>query len=173
VKAQIRGEGRIKLCSVPVREITAMAEAYVLAHRELIAEARARVEQWARSPQPRERLSILPCRAMSVLAPTAAVDAARLHASALAPCLRGRSAPRGFPAFTKPAEVIASARGFTRFFGSREQPWKFSVSRGGRTRLSPSDQPSKKHGAADASRSRTRRAPINPGHARTGVIDFS
>ena len=47
VKAQIRREGRIKLCSVPSREITAMAEAYVLAHRELIAEARARVEQWA------------------------------------------------------------------------------------------------------------------------------
>ena len=46
VKAQIRREGRIKLCSVPPREITAMAEAYVLAHRELIAEARARVEQW-------------------------------------------------------------------------------------------------------------------------------
>jgi hypothetical protein len=47
VKAQIRREDRIKLCSVPSREITAMAEAYVLAHRELIAEARARVEQWA------------------------------------------------------------------------------------------------------------------------------
>jgi hypothetical protein len=45
VKAQIRREGRIKLCSVPSREITAMAEAYVLAHREIIAEARARVEQ--------------------------------------------------------------------------------------------------------------------------------
>ena len=48
MKAQIRREGRIKLCSVPSREITAMAEAYILAHREIIAEARARVEQWAR-----------------------------------------------------------------------------------------------------------------------------
>ena len=46
VKAQIRREGRIKLCSVPPREITSMAEAYILAHRELIVEARARVEQW-------------------------------------------------------------------------------------------------------------------------------
>jgi hypothetical protein len=46
VKAQIRREGRIKVCSVPSHEITAMAEAYVLAHRELIAEARARVDQW-------------------------------------------------------------------------------------------------------------------------------
>ena len=46
VKAQIRREGRIKLCSVPSREITAMAEAYILSHREIIAEARARVEQW-------------------------------------------------------------------------------------------------------------------------------
>ena len=46
VKAQIRREGRIKLSAVPAREIAAMAEAYVLAHRELIAEARARVEQW-------------------------------------------------------------------------------------------------------------------------------
>ena len=46
VKAQNRREGRIKLCSVPAREITAMAEAYVLAHREIIAEARARVKQW-------------------------------------------------------------------------------------------------------------------------------
>lgn len=41
----LRAEGRIKLSQVP-REITAMAEAYVLAHREIIVEARARVEQW-------------------------------------------------------------------------------------------------------------------------------
>jgi hypothetical protein len=46
VKAQIRREGRIKRSQVPAREITAVAEAYVLAHRELIAEARAKVEQW-------------------------------------------------------------------------------------------------------------------------------
>jgi hypothetical protein len=46
VKAAIQREGRIKLSAVPAREITAMAEAYVLAHREVIAEARARVEQW-------------------------------------------------------------------------------------------------------------------------------
>ena len=46
VKAQIRREGRIRLSQVPPREITAMAEAYVLAHREIIVEARARVEQW-------------------------------------------------------------------------------------------------------------------------------
>jgi hypothetical protein len=47
VKAAIRREGRIKLCSVPSREITAMAEDYIRDHREIIAEARARVEQWA------------------------------------------------------------------------------------------------------------------------------
>jgi hypothetical protein len=47
VKAQIRKESRIKLCCIPPREITVMAEAYVLAHRELIAEARARVERLA------------------------------------------------------------------------------------------------------------------------------
>ena len=46
VKAAIQREGRIKLSAVPAREITAMAEAYILAHREIIAEARARVEQW-------------------------------------------------------------------------------------------------------------------------------
>ena len=46
VKAQIRAEGRVKLAQVPARELTALAEAYVLSHRELIAEARARVEQW-------------------------------------------------------------------------------------------------------------------------------
>jgi hypothetical protein len=46
VKAAIQREGRIKLSQVPPREITAQAEAYVLSHRELIAEARARVEQW-------------------------------------------------------------------------------------------------------------------------------
>jgi hypothetical protein len=46
VKAAIQREGRIKLSAVPAREITAMAEAYVLSHREIIAEARARVEQW-------------------------------------------------------------------------------------------------------------------------------
>jgi hypothetical protein len=46
VKAQIRREGRIKVCQVPPREITSMAEAYVLAHREIIVEARARVERW-------------------------------------------------------------------------------------------------------------------------------
>jgi hypothetical protein len=46
VKAQIRREGRIKLSAVPAREITAMAEAYVLSHREIIAEARAKVERW-------------------------------------------------------------------------------------------------------------------------------
>jgi hypothetical protein len=33
-------------------------------------------------------------------------------------------ATQDFPAFTKPAEVIASARGFTRFFGSRGAPLK-------------------------------------------------
>ena len=46
VKAQIRRESRIKVCQVPPREITSMAEAYVLAHREIIVEARARVERW-------------------------------------------------------------------------------------------------------------------------------
>jgi hypothetical protein len=48
VKAQIR---RVKLSAVPAREITAQAEAYVLAHREIIAEARARVEQWQFGPR--------------------------------------------------------------------------------------------------------------------------
>jgi hypothetical protein len=45
VKAQIRSEGRVKLASVPPREITAMAEARPRPS-EIIAEARARVEQW-------------------------------------------------------------------------------------------------------------------------------
>ena len=46
VKAAIQREGRIKLSAVPAREITALAEAYVLAHRRVIVEARASVEQW-------------------------------------------------------------------------------------------------------------------------------
>ena len=50
VKARIRREGRIKLSQVPPREIVAMAEARLLEdaeyRAELIAEARAQVEQW-------------------------------------------------------------------------------------------------------------------------------
>jgi len=46
VKTAIQREGRIKLSQVPPREITVMAEAYVLAHREIIVEARAKVEEW-------------------------------------------------------------------------------------------------------------------------------
>ena len=42
MKAAIQREGRIKLSAVPAREITAMAEAYVLSHREIIVEVRAR-----------------------------------------------------------------------------------------------------------------------------------
>ena len=48
VKAQIRREGRVKLCSVPSREITAMAEATIL--RALSRDSSPRrglvVEQW-------------------------------------------------------------------------------------------------------------------------------
>ena len=46
VKAQIRRDGRIKLSEVPSREITALAEAYVLVHPELIAEAKETVLRW-------------------------------------------------------------------------------------------------------------------------------
>ena len=46
VKAQIPREGRIRLSAVPAREITAQTEAYVLAHREILVEVRASVEQW-------------------------------------------------------------------------------------------------------------------------------
>jgi hypothetical protein len=50
VKAKIRREGRVKLASVPSREITAQAEARLLEDVEyrakLIAEAKAVVERW-------------------------------------------------------------------------------------------------------------------------------
>ena len=50
VKGKIRREGRIKLGEVPSREITAVAEALVIADAEyrgkLIAEAKRVVEQW-------------------------------------------------------------------------------------------------------------------------------
>ena len=42
VKAQIRRDGRIKVCQVPSRDITEMAEAYILDHRELIGEGQGR-----------------------------------------------------------------------------------------------------------------------------------
>jgi hypothetical protein len=47
VKAAIQREGRIKLSAVPAREITAQAEAYILAHREIVVEARAKAAGWA------------------------------------------------------------------------------------------------------------------------------
>jgi hypothetical protein len=46
VRAAIQLEGKIKLSAVPAREITAQAEAYILAHCELIVEARAKVGRW-------------------------------------------------------------------------------------------------------------------------------
>jgi hypothetical protein len=50
VKAKIRREGRVKLASVPSREITAQAEARLLEDVEyrakLIAEVKAAVERW-------------------------------------------------------------------------------------------------------------------------------
>jgi hypothetical protein len=50
VKAAIQREGKIKVSAVPAREITAQAEAWLLEdaeyRAELIADARARVEQW-------------------------------------------------------------------------------------------------------------------------------
>jgi hypothetical protein len=55
VKAQIRREGRVKLSQVPSREITAMAEALVIAdaafRAKLIAEAKAVVERWQWGPR--------------------------------------------------------------------------------------------------------------------------
>jgi hypothetical protein len=48
VKARLRREGRVKLCTVPHREIVAMAEAAVMADAErakLIADAKRVVEQ--------------------------------------------------------------------------------------------------------------------------------
>ncbi len=45
VKAKIQREGRIKVAQVPVREIVAMAEDYILALREIIVEARDKVER--------------------------------------------------------------------------------------------------------------------------------
>ena len=36
----------MRLSSVAPRDLTQMAEAYIFEHREIIAEARARVEQW-------------------------------------------------------------------------------------------------------------------------------
>jgi hypothetical protein len=51
VKAQIQREGRMRLSDVAPRDITEMAEAYVLSHREIIAEAKAVVERWERGPR--------------------------------------------------------------------------------------------------------------------------
>ena len=55
VKAKIRREGRVKLASVPSREITAQAEARLLEDVEyrakLIAEAKAVVERWQWGPR--------------------------------------------------------------------------------------------------------------------------
>ena len=50
VKAQIRREGRVKLSTIPPREIVAMAEARLVDDEEyrakLIADAKRVVEQW-------------------------------------------------------------------------------------------------------------------------------
>ena len=55
VKAKIRREGRVKLASVPSREITVQAEARLLEDVEyrakLIAEAKAVVERWQWGPR--------------------------------------------------------------------------------------------------------------------------
>ena len=55
VKARLRREGRVKLCDVPARDITAMAEALVIAdgvfRAKLIAEAKAVVERWQWGPR--------------------------------------------------------------------------------------------------------------------------
>ena len=55
VKPQIRREGRVKLSSVPPREITAIAEARLIAdavyRQRLIAEAKAVVERWQWGPR--------------------------------------------------------------------------------------------------------------------------
>jgi hypothetical protein len=55
IKDQIRREGRVKLRSVPRREIIAMARAAILkdaAYRaKLIAEAKRMVEQWQWGPR--------------------------------------------------------------------------------------------------------------------------
>jgi hypothetical protein len=58
VKAAIQREGRVKLGQVPAREITAQAEAYVLSHREIIAEARAKVERWAAEEAEKRRAKL-------------------------------------------------------------------------------------------------------------------
>jgi hypothetical protein len=46
VKRELQAQGRRKVSQVPMREIVAMAEDYILAHREIIVEARAKVERW-------------------------------------------------------------------------------------------------------------------------------
>jgi hypothetical protein len=45
IKRQLAARG-VKSQRLPMREIVAMAEAYILAHREIIADARAEVERW-------------------------------------------------------------------------------------------------------------------------------
>jgi hypothetical protein len=48
VKRALQREGRRKVWQVPMREIVAMAKEYLGAHPELIAEAKATVEEWHR-----------------------------------------------------------------------------------------------------------------------------
>ena len=46
VKRQLQAEGRRKVCQIVHREIVAMANEYLAAHPELVAEARPIIKRW-------------------------------------------------------------------------------------------------------------------------------